>query len=188
MNSNKLTTDNNDPELRITEPDGQYKKYLVLSEEERSKGFVQPIRDKYVHKVCGCVTGMNKELVETYARNPNFYSGTYCCSCGDHFPLKDDGGNYNFYWDIDGTGVGEITTEEEREYSKVVTRVALEQNTSEALLQLQRKNSIYNKLLSAIDEFKNSINDYSSRLYVKFDNRDTVIMQAISKLDSLLMK
>jgi len=179
MNTNKLTTDNNDPELRVTEPDGQYKKYLVLSDEERSKGFIQPVRRSYVHKICGGLTTMGKELSETYAKNPNFYSGTYCCSCGTHFPLKDTDGNYNFYWDDDGTGVGETTTEKEREYSKVVTRVALEQNNSEALLQLQRRNSVYKKLLSSID-------DYSSRLYVKFDNSDQVIMQAIGKLNSLL--
>jgi hypothetical protein len=30
-------------------PDGQYEKYAVLPEEERAKGFVRPVRQKYIH-------------------------------------------------------------------------------------------------------------------------------------------
>ena len=30
-------------------PDGQQKTYLVLSEEERAKGFVRPVRRSYIH-------------------------------------------------------------------------------------------------------------------------------------------
>ena len=46
-----LTTDKNDPKLKEGQKNetGQHDIYLVLSEEERSKGFVRPVRDTYVH-------------------------------------------------------------------------------------------------------------------------------------------
>lgn len=44
------TTNPDNPELKIVDPDtGLQKTYLVLSEEERAKGFVRPYRDAYVH-------------------------------------------------------------------------------------------------------------------------------------------
>lgn len=45
-----LTTNPNDPGLKEVEPSGMNKTYLVLSEEERAKGFVRPVRRSYVHK------------------------------------------------------------------------------------------------------------------------------------------
>ena len=48
----RLTTDPNDPELQRgidQEPSSQSKAYLILSEEERAKGFVRPVRDSYQH-------------------------------------------------------------------------------------------------------------------------------------------
>lgn len=74
---------------------GQQKAYVVLSDEERAKGFVRPVRQSYVHLKCGCVTTMGLALAETYARDPNFYSGTFCCGCGTHFPVGADG---EFVW------------------------------------------------------------------------------------------
>lgn len=44
-----LTTDPEDPELHEIEPSGQQKTYLVLSDEERAKGFVRPVRRSYRH-------------------------------------------------------------------------------------------------------------------------------------------
>lgn len=47
-----LTTDPNDPRLKRgadTEPVPQNEVYLVLSEEERAKGFVRPVRATYRH-------------------------------------------------------------------------------------------------------------------------------------------
>lgn len=44
-----LTTDNSDPRLNTVGEDGQNLVYLVLSEEERAKGFVRPVRHTYVH-------------------------------------------------------------------------------------------------------------------------------------------
>lgn len=153
-----LTTDRNDPRIIEGQKNetGQHEIYLVLSEEERAKGFVRPVRDSYVHvgkkqhgieihemlteeekkhfkekypddkrhyvailtvmqkedgsflggsyvtqeeldawksgKLiggCGTVTSMSRELAETYARDPKFYSATYCFGCGTHLPIEE---------------------------------------------------------------------------------------------------
>jgi len=76
-------------------PNGQQKDYVVLTAEERAKGFVEPVRRSYVHEKCGNVTTMGQELAETYARCPDFYSGTFCCSCSNHFPV---GASGQFVW------------------------------------------------------------------------------------------
>lgn len=71
------------------DPDtGQQQAYVVLSPEERAKGFVRPLRNSYVHTVCGHVTRIGDAIAETYARNPTFYSGTFCVGCRAHFPLS----------------------------------------------------------------------------------------------------
>lgn len=93
--------------------DGQQKGYVVLSAEERAKGFVKPVRRSYVHaypsetdrKVgCGVETTMGLSLAETYARDPHFYSGTFCVGCKRHFPLNE------FIWD-DGEPMDPILQE-----------------------------------------------------------------------------
>ena len=68
-------------------PSGQQKDYVVLCPAERAKGFVRPVRRSYKHRNCGSVTTMGTALAETYARDPQFYSGTFCCNCATHFPL-----------------------------------------------------------------------------------------------------
>lgn len=82
---------------------GQQKAYVVLSEEERAQGFIRPVRDSYVHQTCGAVTTMGRSLAETYARDPFFYSGTFCVGCGSHFPVGEDG---QFVWDGTAEKVG----------------------------------------------------------------------------------
>lgn len=94
----RLTDDPSDPGLtRGVDPEGsrvpQAEAYLVLSEEERSKGFVRVLRRSYRHVACGSVTTMSQELAETYARNPSFYGATYCVSCARHAPVSE------FHWD-----------------------------------------------------------------------------------------
>ena len=85
------------PDHREIDPKtGMQKGYVVLSEDERAKGFVEPVRRSYVHLTCGGVTTMGISLAETYARDPFFYSGTYCAICGTHFPTGEDG---QFVWD-----------------------------------------------------------------------------------------
>lgn len=116
-----LTTDKNHPDLNTAEGPGlQNKVYLVLSEEERAKGFIRPLRRTYIHsrmkdgspmpKVllnehlkllegCGVATTMGQALAETYARDPYFYGRTWCCGCLGHYPVDE------FDWE-DGEQVG----------------------------------------------------------------------------------
>jgi hypothetical protein len=154
-----LTTDPNDPKLKQVRPDGQQEAYLVLSDEERAKGFVRPVRTKYRHvgraapkgktrpltddererykafgyalyeeydpprgavtgrfwtraeldglgAGCGSMTTMGQALAETYARDPSFYGGTFCCACEKHFPLRHPDGTPAFVWESDGSPVG----------------------------------------------------------------------------------
>ncbi len=44
-----LTTDKNDPLLDQIKSNGQQEAYVVLSDEERAKGFVRPVRNSYIH-------------------------------------------------------------------------------------------------------------------------------------------
>ncbi len=139
------------PDHRELLPNGQQKGYVVLSAEERAKGFVRPVRHSYVHTGsgprhptrhltddekqrygeygyvlyeayppgtgpagkfwtteelkggCGTVTTMGQALAETYARDPKFYSGTFCCGCRKHFSV---GAYGEFVWDGTNEKVG----------------------------------------------------------------------------------
>src|SRR5260370_38197590 len=82
---------------------GMQKDYGVLAEEERAKGFVRPVRRSYRHLKCGTVTTMAHTIAETYARCPDFYGGTFCVHCGDHFPVGKDG---EFVWNGTSEKVG----------------------------------------------------------------------------------
>lgn len=84
-------------------PSGQQSDYVVLSQEERARGLIEPVRDAYVHVRCGTLTTMGRALAETYAAQPSFYSGTFCCGCGAHFPV---GANGEFFWDKTNQRVG----------------------------------------------------------------------------------
>lgn len=97
------TSDRNDPGLRSVGEDGMQDRYLVLSDEERAKGFVRPVRRAYIHEQCGGSTTMGQALAETYARQPDFYDGTFCATCRDHFPVGEQG---EFVWDGTDIKVG----------------------------------------------------------------------------------
>lgn len=91
-----LTPDRQDPCLNEVNPDtGMQECYLILSDEERAKGFVRPVRRSYRHEKCGTVTTMAVPLAETYARQPGFYGGTYCAGCRGHYPV---GASGEFLW------------------------------------------------------------------------------------------
>lgn len=96
------TTDRNDPQLREADARDPHQQaaYLVLSDEERAKGFVRKVRMSYRHTVCHSTTTMGLPLAETYARDPGFYDGTYCVHCREHFPVRE------FVWTDDGSVVG----------------------------------------------------------------------------------
>jgi hypothetical protein len=97
MGESNRTTIHGTPENAITvDPvTGLQSDYVILSDEERAKGFVRPVRDAYKHERCGSVTTMGRKFAETYARQPDFYGATYCCSCRKHFPVGADG---EFVW------------------------------------------------------------------------------------------
>jgi hypothetical protein len=100
-----VTDDPTDPRLghgSDDEPIPQHDVYLVLSDEERAKGFIRPVRRVYVHEVCGSETRMGGVLAETYARDPSFYGATYCVHCAMHKPVGAAG---EFVW-LDGSKVG----------------------------------------------------------------------------------
>lgn len=100
----KLCTTSGEPvdlvRANQTQEIGQYKGYVVLCPDERAKGFVRPYRDCYRHIVCDTVTTMSRALSETYAREPSFYSGTFCTGCNVHLPVAE------FVWVADGQPVG----------------------------------------------------------------------------------
>jgi len=92
--------------LEIDPVSKQQKGYIVLTAQERAKGFVRPVRTAYVHigkppegekfeypirKIfpggCGTRTTMELAIAETYARDPKFYTGAFCGDCRKHFPL-----------------------------------------------------------------------------------------------------
>ena len=99
------TSDRNDPRLTHgadDEPVEMAEVYLVLSEAERAKGFVRPVRTSYRHLTCRTVTTMGVRIAETYAREPTFYGSTFCVACSMHRPVGPEG---EFVW-LDGTKVG----------------------------------------------------------------------------------
>lgn len=98
-----VTSDPNDPRLGRgvdSEAVPMNEAYLVLSDDERAKGFVRPVRRAYVHMTCGAVTTMGLAIAETYARDPSFYGATFCVNCSMHRPVGEQG---EFIWD-DGSG------------------------------------------------------------------------------------
>ena len=56
----------------ISPSTGQQKGYVVLTAEERAKGFVRPVRTAYIHQSCKTLTTMAVSIAETYARDPKF--------------------------------------------------------------------------------------------------------------------
>lgn len=99
-----LTNDPEEARNSGVDPEtGMQNKYVVLSDEERAKGFVRPVRTSYKHLKCGTVTTMALPIAETYARDPRYYGGTFCAGCRDHFPV---GPNGEFVWDGTDEKVG----------------------------------------------------------------------------------
>lgn len=101
--SNLCTTNGQsvaDVRANQTAETGQHDGYIVLCAEERAKGFVRPYRDKYKHLKCGTVTSMGRALSETYARDPTFYTATFCVACNRHLPVAE------FVWTADNQPVG----------------------------------------------------------------------------------
>jgi hypothetical protein len=56
-----------------------------------------------IERKCGALTTMGAALAETYARKPDFYSGTFCAHCKEHYPVGEKG---EFVWDGTDERVG----------------------------------------------------------------------------------
>lgn len=104
-NSGKPATQPRESSVPTSEklPDGQYADHWIMSDEERAKGFVRPVRRTYKHLKCGGQTTMPQKIAETYAANPGFYGSTYCVKCGNYFPVGENG---EFVWLDEGAKVG----------------------------------------------------------------------------------
>jgi len=111
-NGNPVPDDNSHTEIQSN---GMQKEYVVLSKEERSKGYVKPLRYNYLHNICGTVTSMSSSIAETYARNPYFYNGTFCSNCRAHFELTE------FTWE-DGEPMNPLLQEDWHKSQAVKTR------------------------------------------------------------------
>ena len=101
----RTTIDPDDPQL-THDPDtelwGQTEVYPILSDAERAKDFVRPLRESYRHISCLLVTNIDDAIAATFARDPAFYSSTYCAWCNLHSPVGERG---EFEW-LDGSKVG----------------------------------------------------------------------------------
>lgn len=92
-------------------PDGQQRDYLVLSEEERAKGFVRPVRRSYKHVgIAGPqypLRDLTEEEVERYGGPPCNY-----VKFEEYPPGQAATGRYWKQEDLDsvGKGCGTITT------------------------------------------------------------------------------
>jgi hypothetical protein len=67
--------------------------------EEPLLGLVNPVRDSYVHDACGQKTQLGSTIAVTLARQPTFFTNTYCDHCAQRFPIGE------FKWE-DGSVVG----------------------------------------------------------------------------------
>jgi len=105
-----LTTDPKDPELghgADESPVPQNKKYLVLSEEERAKGFIRPVRRSYRH-VGECPKNPLRDLTaEELERYAQFKYVAYEAYPSSDSPVK---GRYWTQAQLDKKGCGTVTT------------------------------------------------------------------------------
>lgn len=79
--------------------DGQYENYPTID----SGDFAQKPRDTYVHvDGCGSTTKMTGDLRESVARDPTYYSNTFCSGCGSHVPVSEVEWEDGEDWVVDG--------------------------------------------------------------------------------------
>lgn len=107
----RLTTDRNDPELTHgvdTAPAPQAGAYLVLSEEERRRGFVRPVRTSYRHVGPAGPRGKTAPLSpEEAARYPDFaLFETWSDEDGSRPPGRGGSGRFWTQAELDAVGKG----------------------------------------------------------------------------------
>jgi hypothetical protein len=66
-----------------------YVAYEEYPRDEKSSVVGRYWTEAQLHSGCGSDTTMGQAIAETYARNTKFYSGTFCCRCGKHYPLDE---------------------------------------------------------------------------------------------------
>ncbi len=59
-----------------------------LTAAERAKGYVRPVRFKYVHGTCGRDTRLGSAIAEMMARQPTYYTTIMCVHCQKYFPAE----------------------------------------------------------------------------------------------------
>lgn len=89
-----MSSDNFDYGERLE--DGQYENHPTLDEGD----FKKPIRIEYIHNECGETTRIGQYIAESFARDPDYYTKTFCVHCGDYYPVGE------FRWAEDGETVG----------------------------------------------------------------------------------
>lgn len=103
-----LTTDPKDPDLgrgADIEQVPQNKKYLVLSEDERTKGFVRPVRREYVH-----VGLMPKNPLRPLTEDQKDLGEKYDYVMYEEYPEGSHAiGRYWTQKDLDSKGCGTVT-------------------------------------------------------------------------------
>lgn len=74
--------------LAIDPVSGQQKSYVILANESRTE-FQRPVRNRYIHEKCENVTTIAREIAETFAVDPKFYTNTFCAHCRQHFRVSE---------------------------------------------------------------------------------------------------
>lgn len=72
----------------------------ILTDKERDRGYVRPVRQTYTHKKCGKDTMLAIALAQGFAGDLSFLREAYCTTCGKHFPVSD------FLWEETEEEVG----------------------------------------------------------------------------------
>lgn len=105
-----ITTDPESPCLKNIEPSGMQSCYLVLSEEERAKGFIRPVRTSYRHVGIAGPKNPLRDLTEDEHKQYDQYKYIKY----EEYP-DNDGCVVGRYWtqeqlDKVGKGCGTVTT------------------------------------------------------------------------------
>jgi len=72
----------------------------ILSEGDRSQGFIRPLRVAYIHVSCGTVSTLGKFMAEIFAGAPCYYADITCAHCRTQFLVSE------FRWRDSGEVVG----------------------------------------------------------------------------------
>jgi hypothetical protein len=99
-----------DPQNRLTHSQSQPESFIELAPRSDPHNHDEPAerivrywtREQIAAagKGCGTVTTMGRALSETYARQPTFYTHTFCVYCNQHLLVAE------FVWTLDGARVG----------------------------------------------------------------------------------